>query len=156
MKKEKVKRESPYKGIFRFTSAKKQQLTFSVILSVLSSIFGIVPYIAVAVLLQFALESKLTMEWAVLLPVIALCGFFLKHWLYAKSTLCSHKVAYEIIKNIRVTVMRKMSRVSMGTVQSKSSGEFKQLIMDDADRLEVPIAHAIPHWCLSLSFYICF
>ena len=149
MKKEKVKRESPYKGIFRFTSAKKQQLTFSVILSVLSSIFGIVPYIAVAVLLQSALEGRLTMEWAVLLPVIALCGFFLKHWLYAKSTLCSHKVAYEIIKNIRVAVMRKMSRVSMGTVQSKSSGEFKQLIMDDADRLEVPIAHAIPEMIAS-------
>ena len=149
MKKEKVKRESPYKGIFRFASEKKEQLTFSVILSVLSSIFGIVPYIAVAVLLQFALESKLTMEWAVLLPVIALCGFFLKHWLYAKSTLCSHKVAYEIIKNIRIAVMRKMSRVSMGTVQSKSSGEFKQLIMDDADRLEVPIAHAIPEMIAS-------
>ena len=149
MKKEKAKHESPYKGIFRFASAKKQQLTFSVILSVLSSIFGIVPYIAVAVLLQFALESKLTMEWAVLLPVIALCGFFLKHWLYAKSTLCSHKVAYEIIKNIRIAVMRKMSRVSMGTVQSKSSGEFKQLIMDDADRLEVPIAHAIPEMIAS-------
>ena len=149
MKKEKAKHESPYKGIFRFASEKKQQLTFSVILSVLSSIFGIVPYIAVAVLLQSALEGRLTMEWAVLLPVIALCGFFLKHWLYAKSTLCSHKVAYEIIKNIRVTVMRKMSKVSMGTVQSKSSGEFKQLIMDDADRLEVPIAHAIPEMIAS-------
>ena len=149
MKKEKAKHESPYKGIFRFASEKKQQLTFSVILSVLSSIFGIVPYIAVAVLLQSALEGRLTMEWAVLLPVIALCGFFLKHWLYAKSTLCSHKVAYEIIKNIRVAVMRKMSRVSMGTVQSKSSGEFKQLIMDDADRLEVPIAHAIPEMIAS-------
>ena len=149
MKKEKVKRESPYKGIFRFASEKKQQLTFSVILSVLSSIFGIVPYIAVAVLLQSALEGRLTMEWAVLLPVIALCGFCLKHWLYAKSTLCSHKVAYEIIKNIRVAVMRKMSKVSMGTVQSKSSGEFKQLIMDDADRLEVPIAHAIPEMIAS-------
>ena len=80
MKKENVKRESPYKGIFRFASAKKQQLTFSVILSVLSSIFGIVPYIAVAVLLQSALEGRLTMKWAVLLPVIALCGFFLKHF----------------------------------------------------------------------------
>ena len=149
MKKERVRRESPYKGIFRFASAKKQQLTFSVILSVLSSIFGIVPYIAVAVLLQYALEGKLTMEWAVLLPVIALCGFFLKHWLYAKSTLCSHKVAFEIIKNIRIAIMRKMSRVSMGTVQSKSSGEFKQLIMDDADRLEIPIAHAIPEMIAS-------
>ena len=149
MKKENVKRESPYKGIFRFASAKKQQLTFSVILSVLSSIFGIVRFFAVAVLLNSALVGSWTTGWAVLLPVIALCGFFLKHWLYAKSTLCSHKVAYEIIKNIRTAIMRKMSKVSMGTVQSKSSVEFKQLIMDDADRLEIPIAHAIPEMIAS-------
>lgn len=149
MKQAAPKRESPYRGIFRFASAKKKQLSFSVILSVLSSVFGIVPYIAVAALLQSALEGNLTMELVVLLPVTALAGFFLKHWLYAKSTLCSHKAAYEIIKNIRTAIMGKMSKVSMGTVQSKSSGEFKQLVMDDADRLEIPIAHAIPEMIAS-------
>lgn len=149
MKKDSGKRESPYKGIFRFASTKKKELTFSVILSILSSVFGIVPYVAVAALLQSALEGSLTMERVILLPVTALVGFFLKHWLYAKSTLCSHKAAYEIIKNIRVAIMRKMSKVSMGTLQSKSSGEFKQLVMDDADRLEVPIAHAIPEMIAS-------
>lgn len=149
MKQAAPKRESPYRGIFRFASAKKKQLSFSVILSVLSSVFGIVPYIAVAALLQSALEGNLTMERVVLLPVTALAGFFLKHWLYAKSTLCSHKAAYEIIKNIRTAIMGKMSKVSMGTVQSKSSGEFKQLVMDDADRLEIPIAHAIPEMIAS-------
>ena len=149
MKQAAPKRESPYRGIFRFASAKKKQLSFSVILSVLSSVFGIVPYIAVAALLQSALEGNLTMERVVLLPVTALAGFFLKHWLYAKSTLCSHKAAYEIIKNIRTAIMGKMSKVAMGTVQSKSSGEFKQLVMDDADRLEIPIAHAIPEMIAS-------
>lgn len=149
MKQAAPKRESPYRGIFRFASAKKKQLSFSVILSVLSSVFGIVPYIAIAALLQSALEGNLTMERVVLLPVTALAGFFLKHWLYAKSTLCSHKAAYEIIKNIRTAIMGKMSKVSMGTVQSKSSGEFKQLVMDDADRLEIPIAHAIPEMIAS-------
>ena len=149
MKQAAPKRESPYRGIFRFASAKKKQLSFSVILSVLSSVFGIVPYIAVAALLQSALEGNLTMERVVLLPVTALAGFFLKHWLYAKSTLCSHKAAYEIIKNIRTAIRGKMSKVSMGTVQSKSSGEFKQLVMDDADRLEIPIAHAIPEMIAS-------
>ena len=149
MKQAAPKRESPYRGIFRFASAKKKQLSFSVILSVLSSVFGIVPYIAVAALLQSALEGNLTMERVVLLPVTALAGFFLKHWLYAKSTLCSHKAAYEIIKNIRTAIMGKMSKVSMGTVQCKSSGEFKQLVMDDADRLEIPIAHAIPEMIAS-------
>ena len=109
MQKENGKRESPYKGILKFADEKKPQLSFAVVLSVLSSAFGIVPYIAVAILLQKALASSLTTIWAILLPVIALCGYLLKHTLDAKSTLCSHKVAYEIIKNIRTTIMKKMS-----------------------------------------------
>ena len=44
--------------------------------------FGSVPYIAVAILLQKALASSLTTTWAILLPVIALCGYLLKHTLY--------------------------------------------------------------------------
>ena len=150
MQKEIGKRESPYKGILRFAKEKKSQLSFAVVLSVLSSAFGVVPYIAVAVLLQKALENSLTTTWAILLPVIALCGYLLKHALYAKSTLCSHKVAYEIIKNIRIAIMKKMSKVSMGTIQEKSSGEFKQLVIDDAERLEGPLAHAIPEMTASI------
>ena len=147
MQKEIGKRESPYKGILRFAKEKKSQLSFAVVLSVLSSAFGVVPYIAVAVLLQKALENSLTTTWAILLPVIALCGYLLKHALYAKS---SHKVAYEIIKNIRIAIMKKMSKVSMGTIQEKSSGEFKQLVIDDAERLEGPLAHAIPEMTASI------
>ena len=49
MRKENGKRESPYKGILKFADEKKPQLSFAVVLSVLSSAFGIVPYIAVAV-----------------------------------------------------------------------------------------------------------
>ena len=150
MQKESGKRESPYKGILRFAKEKKSQLSFAVVLSVLSSAFGVVPYIAVAVLLQKALENSLTTTWAILLPVIALCGYLLKHALDAKSTLCSHKVAYEIIKNIRIAIMKKMSKVSMGTIQEKSSGEFKQLVIDDAERLEGPLAHAIPEMTASI------
>ena len=150
MQKENGKRESPYKGILKFADGKKLQLLFAVVLSVLSSAFGIVPYIAVAILLQKALANSLTTACAILLPVIALCGYLLKHTLYAKSTLCSHKAAYEIIKNIRISIMKKMSKVSMGMIQSKSSGEFKQLVIDDAERLEGPLAHAVPEMTASV------
>lgn len=102
-----------------------------------------------AILLQQALENSLTAVWAILLSIIALCGYLLKHILYAKSTLCSHKVAYEIIKNIRTTIMKKMSKVSMGTIQDKSSGELKQLIINDTERLEGPLEHAIPEMTAS-------
>lgn len=92
----------------------------------------------------------LTIEWAVSLTLVALAGYFLKHFLYSKSTLCSHKAAYEIIQNIRCAIMRKMSKMSMGTIQEKSSGEFKQLVIDDTERLEGQIAHAIPEMTASI------
>lgn len=38
----------------------------------------------------------------------------------------------------------------MGTIQEKSSGEFKQLVIDDAERLEGPLAHAIPEMTASI------
>ena len=44
MQKENGKRESPYKGILKFADEKKPQLSFAVVLSVLSSAFGIIPY----------------------------------------------------------------------------------------------------------------
>lgn len=134
----------------QFASQRKGLLRISVILSVLSSAFGMVPYAAVAVLLGKALDNALTIEWAVSLTLVALAGYFLKHFLYSKSTLCSHKAAYEIIQNIRCAIMRKMSKMSMGTIQEKSSGEFKQLVIDDTERLEGQIAHAIPEMTASI------
>lgn len=139
-----------YMIILQFASQRKGLLRISVILSVLSSAFGMVPYAAVAVLLGKALDNALTIEWAVGLTLVALAGYFLKHFLYSKSTLCSHKAAYEIIQNIRCAIMRKMSKMSMGTIQEKSSGEFKQLVIDDTERLEGQIAHAIPEMTASI------
>lgn len=144
------KRESPLMGVLRFASQRKGLLRVSVVLSVLSSAFGMVPYASVAVLLGKALDNTLTAESAIGLTLAALAGYFLKHFLYSKSTLCSHKAAYEIIHNIRCAIMRKMSRMSMGTIQEKSSGEFKQLVIDDTDRLEGQIAHAIPEITASI------
>ena len=144
------KQQSPLRGILQFASQRKGLLRISVLLSVLSSAFGMVPYAAVAVLLGKALDNALTIEWAVSLTLVALAGYSLKHFLYSKSTLCSHKAAYEIIQNIRCAIMRKMSKMSMGTIQEKSSGEFKQLVIDDTERLEGQIAHAIPEMTASI------
>lgn len=147
---EKRKKESAFRGILRYAGTRRRQIGASVALSIVSSICGIVPYVAVAQLLIYALDGDLTLARSAVLSLIAAAGYLLKHALSAWATLCSHKAAYEIIRNIRCAVMRKMSRVSMGTVQGKSSGEFKQLVIDDAERLEAPIAHAIPETTASI------
>ena len=121
------KKESPLQGILKFAELEKGQLRFAVILSVLSAVFGILPYISVAMILSNSMSGRLTAKDAAVLTLAALAGYLAKEVLYAKSTMCSHKAAYEIIRNIRCKIMEKMARVSMGTVQQKSRGNTSSL-----------------------------
>lgn len=143
-KNEKKEKQSPLMGLLSFASQKKSQLTFSVILGIFSVFCGLVPYISIAYLLEKIVSGQVTWSLAILAVSGVFAGFLLKTLFYMASTLCSHKAAFEILRNIRLAIMKKLSAVSMGTVQEYSSGELKQLIIDDVERLEYPLAHALP------------
>ena len=139
-----AKRESPFKIIYGFAEEKRGKLTLATVLAVLGALCGIVPYLAVASLLQHALTGSLDVRAALGLAALAVLGYVFQKGLSARATLSAHEAAYEIIAHVRVRMLQKLSRVSMGTVQARSSGAYKQLIIDDAERLEIPLAHIIP------------
>ena len=139
-----AKRESPFKISYGFAEEKRGKLTLATVLAVFSALCGIVPYLAVASLLQHALMGSLDVRAALGLAALAVLGYVFQKGLSARATLSAHEAAYEIIAHVRVRMLQKLSRVSMGTVQARSSGAYKQLIIDDAERLEIPLAHIIP------------
>lgn len=139
-----AKRESPFKIIYGFAEEKRGKLTLATVLAVFGALCGIVPYLAVASLLQHALTGSLDVRAALGLAALAVLGYVFQKGLSVRATLSAHEAAYEIIAHVRVRMLQKLSRVSMGTVQARSSGAYKQLIIDDAERLEIPLAHIIP------------
>ena len=56
----------------------------------------------------------------------------------------SHRSAFMILKNIRTELTAKLSRVPMGTILDTPSGNFKTLLVDTVEKLELPLAHMIP------------
>lgn len=144
MEEQVAKRESPFKIIYGFAEEKRGKLTLATVLAVFGALCGIVPYLAVASLLQHALTGSLDVRAALGLAALAVLGYVFQKGLSARATLSAHEAAYEIIAHVRVRMLQKLSRVSMGTVQARSSGAYKQLIIDDAERLEIPLAHIIP------------
>lgn len=137
-------------GILEFAGQKKRAMLQSVFLAVLSVLAGILPYYAVSRLLIGVMDggtaNKAVFFWAVL----SVSGCLIKIILYGKATLLSHKAAYEILKNIRTAIAEKLARTSMGYLQNKSLGAFKQLIVDGVEKLEYPLAHAIPEFTSNL------
>jgi len=115
----------------------------SVLLAIGAVFFGLVPYYLVYRLLLAVVQgcSERTVLQYALLILLALALQILMHCL---STAISHKTAFSILKKIRLAVTEKMMRMPLGYTQTKGSGYFHSLLIDSIERLEYPLAHAIP------------
>ena len=130
--------------LFEFASSCKDLLLSSVVFAVLGAGFGIVPYIAVSRIVIQICIGDYSLKTIIPMAVIALLGYLLQLGFSTISTMRSHKAAFNVLKNIRTALTKKLSRVTMGLVMDTPSGEFKTMLVDTIEKLELPLAHMIP------------
>lgn len=141
---EQTKKNNAFRWILRFAGQCRGRLTASVLLAILGSACGVVPYLAVTQIIIRILGKNYELVPIGLLALLALLGYLGGTWLNAASTMLSHRSAFMILKNIRTELTAKLSRVPMGTILDTPSGNFKTLLVDTVEKLELPLAHMIP------------
>ena len=119
-------------------------IIFPVIVAILGVACGILPYFAVASIVTQLING--VTDYRVFLPYIGLifAGFAGSIIGHSISTIGSHNLAFSIIEDTRKQVVEKLSRLSMGTIEEKSSGKWSQFMVETVDKMEQPIAHVIP------------
>ncbi|GAA0076011.1 ABC transporter ATP-binding protein [Clostridium sp. CTA-5] len=146
--------ETKYSGILSFVQKYNGKMTLSIVLSIFSVIFGIIPYFIVTKILTVMILKTGTISNIIYLSIIGGVGFCLKIILFNLSTAISHKLAYNTINVFRYEIVDKLAFMSMGELKKKKVGEYKQLIIDDMEQLEYPLAHAIPEISSNLLGFI--
>ena len=119
-------------------------IIFSVVVAIIGVACSIVPYFAVASivtqLINGATDYRIFVPYAGLI-FAGFAGAIIGH---SVSTIGSHNLAFSIIEDTRKRVVEKLSRLSMGTIEEKSSGKWSQFVVETVDKMEKPIAHVIP------------
>ncbi|QIB68734.1 ABC transporter ATP-binding protein [Aminipila butyrica] len=64
--------------------------------------------------------------------------------LYIWGLSLSHHAAYHTLKNLRISLQKKMEGLPLGVIQQKGVGAIKKMFIDDIEKIELPLAHAIP------------
>ena len=128
----------------------KGLLISSVIFSVLGAAAGIVPYLAVSRLIIRICAQNYTLQAIFVTALIALSGYLEQLCLSTLSTIRSHRAAFTVLKNIRMQLTAKLSRVPMGFILDTPSGKFKTMLVDTVEKLELPLAHIIPELTANL------
>lgn len=119
-------------------------MTLSLAMACIGEIFGMVPYIVIAVLAAGLLENALTLEaaaWLCAGAAICQVAKFLFTW---RSSMMSHGIAFKALRTMREKMAEKMARVHMGTIVDTPTGTFKNRFVDNVNQLEDAIAHFMP------------
>ena len=115
----------------------------SVSLAIAGVFFGLVPYY-IAYRLLIGLPAGYSYRELLVGTVLILVFFVLQLLTHNASTAISHKTAFRILEQVRGAITDKMLRLPLGELQAKGSGHFHHVLIDGTERLEYPLAHAIP------------
>ena len=122
----------------------------SILLAVLGVSSGMIPYFAVARIVNLLLNGETAFSVYLLWCGIALAAFVLKSVFHGVSTRCSHEATFAVLSELRRALAGKLTRVPMGYLTATPSGKLKSTIVERVEQLEVPLAHIIPEMTSNL------
>ena len=126
-----------------FLKPYKNSYIGSVFLAIASVFWGLAPYYILYRLLT-GLVSGFSYKNIIIDTFFILAAFVLQLICHGLSTAISHKTAFRILKEIRIAITNKMLRMPLGYMQLHGTGHFQHMLIDGTERLEFPLAHAIP------------
>lgn len=138
------KQSNVVSSLLRYAGNKKSDLYKSIFWAIIGELFGMVPFIAIAKLIEKIYLYEATFKTVIYITLIALLGQILKGTFTLYSTVISHKATYHILKNIRSNIAEKMLSVPMGVMIDTPIGTFKNIMVDTVSKLEDSMAHFMP------------
>lgn len=138
------KEKNTFGWILTFAGQKKSGYTASVLLAVTGAVFQILPFFVMAKVIARLLDGNKDLT-AYLVDCAVMAAFWLLRVLFhSLSTAQSHRATFAVLGNIRKQGLARLSRMPLGDVQSKGSGELKNILVERVDSIEPTLAHAIP------------
>ena len=117
-------------------------------LSVLTALLGVAcslaPYFIIIRLITALVNG--TAELSRCLTLCAwMAGFWvLRYVLHSVSTSLSHHATFYVLAGTRTRLLDKLATLPLGTVLDRSSGSYKNIIVERVDSIETTLAHLLP------------
>ena len=136
--------QSPMLRLWAMGKSQHKKLTAAVVSAFIGVLLGMAPYFAAAQII-IGLISGLTdpafyLKWC----LTALAGFLGRSLLYALALSLSHQATFTLLKEIREKLLAKLPKMPLGTIIDTPSGQLKQIIVDQVESMERPLAHLLP------------
>lgn len=128
--------------VFTFAGQKKSGYIASVIFAVIGAAFQILPFFVMARVIGKLLSGDRDLAGFLIDCAVMAAFWLLRTLFHSLSTAQSHKATFAVLGNIRKQGLRSSPKWPLGDVQSRGSGELKNILVERVDSIEPTLAHA--------------
>lgn len=136
--------------IKKYVKKRKGQYFVSVTLAIFSVVANLFSYIYLAKIIVALIEEIKDISFYFDCCMIILCMYVLKEIAVGISTTVSHTATFNSLGEIRNDISKKLFKMPLGDVLSRSSGELKNIIVEQVDSMETSLAHLVPEFTANL------
>ncbi len=147
---EKKKQKGILVYIFQFASEYKSSYVKSVVFAMIGVAFSLAPYILMGDMVKKLLSGERNFNTYLTEGLIMAVFWILRVVFHTLSTNISHRTTFRLIGNVRISLVDKLSRLPLGTVQGMPSGALKNIICERTDSMEPTLAHVVPEFTANI------
>lgn len=142
-----MKKQSNLSRLLGYAGNHKYLIYASWILSAISALVSLVPYLYIWLVMREVLETAPHFKNAVGLTHNGwmAVGFAVAAVLiYIAGLMCSHMGAFRIATNMRITTMEHILKLPLGVSESFGSGKLRKIVNESSAATETYLAHQLP------------
>ena len=136
--------------ILQFAGEYKGSYIKSVVIAVIGVAFSLAPYVLMGDMVRKLLSGERKFNVYLVEGLLMALFWILRVSFHTQSTKTSHKATFQVIGNVRIALVDKLSRLPLGTVQEMPSGALKNIICERTDSMEPTLAHVVPEFTANL------
>ncbi len=124
--------------------SRKWEYLLSVVAALAGVACSLVPYFIMIELIKALVTGTADKAWCLKRCLVMGLWWVLRYVLHLVSTTLSHHATFHVLADIRMRLLNKLATLPLGTVLEKSSGSYKNIIVERVDSIETTLAHMVP------------
>lgn len=144
------KKKSAVEWLLEFAGKQKGEYILSVLFALGGVICSLMPYFIMIDLFKELLSSQPNKSWCIQQCIMMGIWWLVRYLLHSISTTLSHHATFHVLANIRERLLSKLATLPLGTVLSRSSGSYKNIIVERVETTETTLAHLVPEMTSNL------
>ena len=130
--------------LMELADGRRGEYALSIITALIGVACSLIPYFIIIKIITALVNGTAELTQCLTLCAwMALC-WVLRYVLHSISTSLSHHATFHVLANTRTRLLDKLATLPLGTVLDRSSGSYKNIIVERVDSIETTLAHLLP------------